>query len=55
MALDNFIRFNSLSDVKLVAGMPCSLGRNTLNSIDNAVGSFVEVDPNLCGIDLVCP
>ena len=55
MVIDNFIRFNSLSDVKLVAGTPCSLGRNTLNSIDSAVGSFVEVDPNLCGSDLVCP
>ncbi len=53
--IDNFIRFNSSSDIKIDAGTPCALGRNTLNSIDNSVGSFVEVDHNLCGGDLVCP
>ena len=54
--IDNFIDFNSFFDVKAIgAAVPCALGRNTLNSIDSSAGSFVEVDHNLCGNDLVCP
>jgi hypothetical protein len=54
--VDNFLGFNSSFELRIDTGSRCALGRNTIvNTLDNSVGGFVEVDGNMCGGDLVCP
>ncbi len=54
--VDNFLGFNSFFELEIAAGSRCALGRNTIvNTLDDSEGSFVEVDGNMCGGDLVCP
>ncbi len=56
LVVDNFLGFNSVADLKVDAGAVCALGRNTLTgTLDSTAGSFVQVDSNMCGNDLVCP
>lgn len=54
--VDNFLGFNSSFELRIDTLSSCALGRNTIiNTLDNSAGSFVEVDGNMCGGDLVCP